>query len=142
MGLTFHYSGRIRDYQQLDSLIEEVADLAKGLNWEHTILDDDQIKGIIVSAPESEPLWFTFTPDGKTCDVVNLQYSDPSEPFYSLCHTKTQFAGPEVHMAMIRMLRHISDKYFAEIEVSDEGEYWEKGDEENLRRIFGNYTTS
>jgi hypothetical protein len=34
----------------------------------------------------------------------------------------------------------MSEKYFSEIEVMDEGEYWEKGDEENLRRIFANYT--
>ena len=33
-----------------------------------------------------------------------------------------------------------SDKYFSEIEVYDEGEYWETGDEENLRRIFRRYS--
>ena len=45
-----------------------------------------------------------------------------------------------MHVALIKMLRYMSEKYFSEIEVMDEGEYWEKGDEENLRRIFGNYT--
>jgi hypothetical protein len=140
MGLTFHYAGKIRDYKQIDRLMEEVIDLCKGLNWTYDILDDDRIKGIVTGAPESEPLWFTFTPDGKTCNVVNLQYSDPSEPYYSYSHVKTQYAGPEAHMAMIKMLRYMSDKYFSEIEVSDEGEYWETGDEENLRRIFDRYT--
>lgn len=140
MGLTFHYSGKIRNHEQIDMLVEEVKDLCKGLNWEYNVLDDDKIKGILVSTTESEPLWFTFTPDGRTCDVVNLQYTDPSEKYYSLCHTKTQYAGPEVHMAMIKMLRYMSDKYYSEIEVTDEGEYWETGDEENLRRIFGNFT--
>jgi len=140
MGLTFHYSGRIREYNRIDMLVEEVTDLCKGLNWTYDILDDDRIKGIVVGSEKSEPLWFTFTPDGKTCNVVNLQYADPSDEFYSMSHVKTQYAGPEVHMLMIKMLKYISEKYFSEIEVSDEGEYWETGDEENLRRIFGRYT--
>jgi hypothetical protein len=129
MGLSFHYAGRMRDYNQIDKLIEEVVDLCKGLDWTYNILDDDQIKGVVTGAPESEPLWFTFTPDGKTCNVINLQYSDPSDPYYSMSHVKTQYAGVEAHIATIKMLRHISDKYFSEIEVTDEGEYWETGDE-------------
>ena len=140
MGLSFHYSGRIRDYNQIDALVEEVKDLCKDLKWTYNILDDDKIKGIIVGCKESEPLWFTFVPDGRTCNVINLQYTDPNDKYYSLCAVKTQYAGPEVHMAMIKMLRYISDKYFSEIEVMDEGEYWETGDEENLRKIFARYT--
>ena len=140
MGLSFHYFGRIREHSKIDSLVEEVKDLCKDLNWTYTILDDDKIKGIIVSSKESEPLWFTFVPDGRTCNVINLQYTDPNDKYYSLCAVKTQYAGAEVHMAMIKMLRYISDKYFSEIEVMDEGEYWETGDEENLRNIFDRYT--
>jgi len=140
MGLTFHYSGKIRDYNRIDELTDEVADLCRELNWHFTLISDDKLKGIVLSAPESEPLWFMFTPNGKTCSVVNFQCWQPDDPFYSTIHVKTQYAGPEMHMIMIKMLRHISEKYFSEIEVSDEGEYWEKGDEENLRRIFGNYT--
>ncbi len=140
MGLSFHYSGRIREYNKIDSLVEEVIDMCKGLNWTYDLLDDDQIKGIIVGPDESEPLWFTFVPDGRTCNVINLQYADPNDKYYSLSAVKTQYAGPEVHMAMIKMLRYISDKYFSEIEVMDEGEYWETGDEENLRNIFARYT--
>ena len=115
-------------------------DMCKGLNWTYELLNDDRIKGIIVGPDESEPLWFTFVPDGRTCNVISLQYTDPNDKYYSLCAVKTQFAGPEAHMAMIKMLRYISDKYFSEIEVMDEGEYWETGDEENLRNIFGRYT--
>ena len=140
MGLSFHYSGRIREHDKIDALVEEVKDMSKDLNWTYNILDDDQIKGILVSTEESEPLWFTFVPDGRTCNVINLQYTDPDDKYYSLCAVKTQYAGPEVHMAMIKMLRYISEKYFSEIEVFDEGEYWETGDEENLRKIFARYT--
>ena len=140
MGLSFHYSGRIREHSKIDSLVEEVIDMCKGLNWTYDLLNDDQIKGIIVGPDESEPLWFTFVPDGRTCNVISLQYTDPNDKYYSLCAVKTQYAGPETHMAMIKMLRYISEKYFSEIEVMDEGEYWETGDEENLRKIFARYT--
>jgi len=140
MGLTFYYSGRIRDYKEIDTLVDEVADLCKGLNWSYTIIADEELKGILINAPGSEPLWFMFTPDGRTCSIVNLKFCKPDDPFFSTIHVKTQYAGPEVHMALIKMLRYMSEKYFSEIEVMDEGEFWEKGDEENLRRIFANYT--
>jgi len=140
MGLAFHYSGKMRDYKEIDRLMEEVIDLCKGLNWTYQVLDDDKIKGVITGAEESEPLWFTFTPDGKTCNVVNLQYTDPADPYYNWSSVKTQYAGPEAHMTTIKMLRYMSDKYFSEIEVQDEGEYWETGDEQKLREIFDRYT--
>ena len=53
--------------------------------------------------------------------------------------TKTQYAGVEVHMALIRLMRHLSQKYFEKFEVHDESQYWETNDEDVCRKRFGEY---
>jgi len=42
--------------------------------------------------------------------------------------TKTQFAGAETHMLLCKLLHYLEKKYFAELEVIDEGDYYYKGD--------------
>jgi len=42
--------------------------------------------------------------------------------------TKTQFAGAETHILLCKLLRYLEKKYFAELEVIDEGDYYYKGD--------------
>ena len=140
MGISFHYSARIREYQQLDELIEEVVDLSKDLNWSYSILIDEKLKGIVVMPGESEPFWLCFTPDGKTSSPVNLRTRDPSDRFFSMVHVKTQYAGADLHLALMKMLRYLSDKYFLEIEVFDETGYWENRNEEALIEMFGKST--
>jgi len=46
--------------------------------------------------------------------------------------TKTQFAGPEAHIGLCKLLQYLSGKYFKTIEVEDEGEYWQSGEAETL----------
>jgi hypothetical protein len=46
---------------------------------------------------------------------------------------KTQFAPAEVHAGIVKLLRHLKKKYFPDLEVSDEGGYWETGDLDALR---------
>ncbi len=53
--------------------------------------------------------------------------------------TKTQFAGREVHKKIIDLLKYLKEKYFSELNVYDEGQYWETGDEAVLGRIFDRY---
>jgi hypothetical protein len=38
--------------------------------------------------------------------------------------TKTQYAGVETHMAMIRLIRYLDEKYFERFELHDESQYW------------------
>ena len=39
MGLSFHYSGRIAQLQQLNNLITEVEDIVKVFNWKYHIYE-------------------------------------------------------------------------------------------------------
>ena len=54
-------------------------------------------------------------------------------------HVKTQFAGPDTHMALLKLLRYLKEKYFTELEVDDEGLYWESEDEKTLLSQFAKY---
>ena len=53
--------------------------------------------------------------------------------------TKTQYAGPDAHISVIKLLKHISSKYLKDFMLRDEGHYWETGDEFFLLNQFKNY---
>jgi len=46
--------------------------------------------------------------------------------------TKTQFAGPKVHVAVCAILRYVKERYAPELEVKDDSGYFSEGDYEKL----------
>ena len=148
MGLSIHYSGTIKDMALIDELIAEVTDICQGLNWSYQIIQEpnaDKINGICFSPEECEPIFLTFLPDGRMCSPVNLMCRDiyeknglDAEQIYTTS-TKTQFAGADAHMAIIRLLRYLKQKYFSVFELNDEGDYWETMDEKVLLSQFAKY---
>jgi hypothetical protein len=153
MGLSFQYYGSLKKGASVTELIEEVRDIAEILNWKYDILDTDfpqeeliegrvdgNLYGIFFSPEKCEPVFLTFLSNRRLCSPVNLDEFDkpvalvPENAYWIF--TKTQYAGPEAHMAVIRLLKHISQKYLEEITVKDEGQYWETGDEQLLQDIF------
>lgn len=148
MGLSIHYSGAIRSMHLLDELITETADICQSLGWAYHLINEDgedNLKGIIFSPENCEPVMLTFLPDERMCSFVNLMNRDmydgvqfDKELMYTTS-TKTQFAGAEAHMALIKLLRFLKEKYFKEFELQDEGQYWETGDEKNFLRKFNQY---
>lgn len=148
MGLSIHYSGTIKDAVLVDDLITEVADICQSLHWTYTIIKEpntDQLNGICFSPEECEPVFLTFIPGGRMCSPVNLMNRD----IYALngldaaliytTSTKTQFAGPDAHIAVIRLLHYLNEKYFSVFELSDERMYWETMDEKILISQFARY---
>ncbi len=161
MGLSIHYSGKIKDYLLIDELINEVEDICKSFNWKYNIfsprvfnpntlnaLDSDfidykleDLKGISFSPDECEPVILTFFPSGILCSFIKLVYNNPvtNDLIVQVVHTKTQFAGPDVHMAVLNLLQYLKDKYFSVFELSDEGDYWETKDKAILLSQFSKY---
>jgi hypothetical protein len=148
MGLSIHYSGHIRDYADIDEMMVEVADICENLNWTYHLLEgnnSDHLKGICFSPEGCEPVFLTFLLNGRMCSAVNLMHKDiyednnlDSELLYTTS-TKTQFAGPDAHIALIKLLRYLKGKYFAAFELNDEGMYWETMDEKVLHAQFARY---
>jgi hypothetical protein len=114
MGLTIHYSGKLRSPEAIQPLMAETIDICQSLNWPFEILPTDPeipVEGILVNPEGSEPLWLTFQPDGTMCNPILYAYvlkeegkGIPEEAEQWL-FTKTQYAGVDVHMD--RAIRYI-----------------------------------
>jgi len=145
MGLSIHYSGTIKNYYLIDELMDEAEDISSNLGWKSQLVNDENAKGIIISPQNCEPLWLTFQTNGQLCGplffMAKNEKADIDWGLIHTAHTKTQFAGPEVHIALVKLLKFLSNKYFKEINVSDEGMFWETGDEKILSDQFEKYNS-
>jgi hypothetical protein len=147
MGLSIHYSGNIRR-ALINDLTTETADICQSLNWKYNIITesgDESFNGIVFSPENCEPVFLTFLPNGKMCSPINLENKD----FYAAngfdpdliytTSTKTQFAGPDTHIALLKLLRYLKEKYFENFELDDEGYYWNTNDQNILFQRFSHY---
>jgi hypothetical protein len=145
MGLSIHYSGYIIKYSLTDKLMEETADICNSLAWKYHLIEDKKFKGIIFSPTECEPICLCFMKNRRMCSPITWQFRDSfkksgldAELLYTTS-TKTQFAGFDVHVAVIKLLRYLSEKYFSEFKLTDEGNYWETNDKKILKKQFDRY---
>jgi len=161
MGLSIHYQGEIKRYDLIEELVFEAEDICKSLNWKyHTwmktsnVNDDahlnnpdfinyihEDLKGISIMPDECEPVELVFFPSGKLCSPIKLKFNDAAtnDLMVEYVSTKTQYAGIDTHLAVLKLLQYFKDKYFSFFELSDEGMYWETKDEEILKTQFAKY---
>ncbi|MDZ4747723.1 MAG: hypothetical protein SH808_04500 [Saprospiraceae bacterium] len=148
MGLTIHYSGKLRNPASLPSLIEEAMDICESMKWPYEVIDrtpDLPVGGILIAPEGSEPLWLTFHDEGFMCNPMLYEYVRKVEGIgipgdaEQWLFTKTQYAGVDAHMAMIKLMRHLNQKYFEKFELHDESQFWETDDEAVCRARFGEY---
>jgi len=156
MGITIHYKGVLKSVDMIDPLWEELVDIAETMEWDYTTLDEDfgqantaelvhdengaeiignlPLKGISLSIHKKcENLQFFFDKNGILRDPVQMAFSQGHDEAPSFLFVKTQFAPPDVHITIIKLLKYLSKKYFTGFEVYDEGGYWETEDENILR---------
>lgn len=148
MGLSIHYSGYISKKEMLDELIEEVTEICRELEWPSQIIHDSRIKGIFFAPEKSEGVFLTFTLEGRLLSPTNILIEDyydklgPDRELKYITSTKTQFAGIDAHIAIIKLLKYISNKYLEDFLMNDEGNYWETGDEKVLAAQFEEYNAA
>ena len=158
MGVTIHYRGHLTDIGKLEILCDELVQIAEKMDWPYTRLDEDWsqhtdvrlehdekgahivghdgLKGVTLKPhPECESMDFFFNSECKLCDPMGLVLvSEGSiKPEDAWINVKTQFAGPEIHMWVVGLLKYIKENYIHDLEVSDEGEYWETGNIDVLK---------
>jgi len=153
MGITFHYSGRFNPAASLSAMINEVEDIAKSNHWSYVVYEkafpargfdtvhNHTLYGISFTPPECETVHLIFLSDGKMSSYFNLKlYGNPEKPqfpeFLYMLSVKTQYAGPQVHIKLLKLFKYINQKYLADFELHDEGKYWETEDETMLNSIF------
>ncbi len=159
MGVSIHYRGRLNDVGQLNRLCEELADIADVVGWESTRLDDDWeqpvdarlhgsptgaridgnlgLKGILIRPGEgAESPSFCFDQKGDLWSPVSraLVLEGTLKPEDAWVSVKTQFASPEIHVWIIGLLKYLKKQYISNLEVFDEGKYWETGDIRILKK--------
>ncbi|WP_340105515.1 hypothetical protein [Rhodohalobacter sp. 8-1] len=161
MGITIHYRGkidRINDVAQLSTEIKEYADILQWdsrqwkENWNlpnSAALEKNKdglalsghipIRGIsLFPDPNCEPLFLTFCRDGTMASSMNMvimaEKDFDSDGIW--LSTKTQFASTDIHISIIKLLRFVKSKYVSDLEVRDDGRYWESGDAANLEERF------
>lgn len=157
MGLTIHYKGSIKDKTLLPDLIDEIRGICEGMNFKYHVYEkefpakltdpkkhDSKLYGISFSPKDCEPVSFSFLSNGRMCGPANLfAFGDLSKPEYQdylySVFTKTQYAGLEAHVFIIKIFRHISEKYLSNFSMNDEGGYWETDDIEVLKKQFARY---
>lgn len=162
MGVTIHYRGKIDDLAKLPDLIGELTDIAEWMGWETSRVDSDWavapnprlvhgdggariegelgLKGIVLRpSGDCESLDFLFDRDGYLRSKMGmiLIAEGSWQPNKAWLFTKTQFARAEVHIRIVGVLKYVAKKYIANLEVNDEGGYWETGDRAELERRIG-----
>ncbi len=151
MGITIYYRGLLTDPGKLSKLVSEVEDICRIMNWEYRILDDDwskpddaqiikddegvRIKGNlglkgIGFKPHEKCEWVDLYFDRNrilsSIGTKSLQLQDQSDKNNKSWNSvKTQFASVKTHIAIVKMLRWLKKNYMHDLEVSDEGEYWD-----------------
>jgi hypothetical protein len=135
MGLTIHFKGQLKGLPEYRELIEIAKTTADDSDWPNEpiysenarllrVTDDERdwdykgaVSGIVLHPhPDAEPLRLEFDTD-----------------LYVQEYIKTQFAGEDTHVAVIRFLRKI-EPLFLNLLVNDEAEYWETNDRGLLRK--------
>lgn len=148
MGLSIHYSGTILQADLIKPMTEEVVDICTSLGWRFHIIEDDEISGVVFSPKECEPISLTFNQDGRLLSPQNILVKDIydgitlDKELIFTTSTKTQYAGKDVHIAVIKLLKHLSKKYMKDFNLKDEGLYWETDDETVLSDQFNAYDSA
>lgn len=137
MGVSIHYSGKIV-VERISQFCAELADIAKSLGFDESILIDDEskrLRGIILCpASEMESIPFLFDSDGRLHALGDLIAGwTPDSAILSVA-VKTQFSRVADHIWLVGLLRYIQRKFIHNLNVLDEGGYWESNDAEELKR--------
>jgi len=127
MGVTIHFQGQLRGQSSYDDLIETAKSFARQRGWRTESIESGETTLLRVRGEEDRdyigPARGVALYPHVDCDPVRLEFD---RDLYIQEFTKTQFAGAQVHLDVLELLRRI-EPFFQRLKVEDEGEYWETG---------------
>ena len=136
MGVTIHFEGQLTGEEAYVDLIALVSSIAKAEAWKIDPIENSEVTLLRVRSEEN---WDYVGPvKGITvylhddCDPVRFEFD---KDLYVQEFTKTQFAGVDVHLKVMELLR-ATEPFFKELKVEDEAEFWETTDVEILKCHF------
>jgi hypothetical protein len=143
MGVTISYRGSLADLDRVEDFEDRVLDLALELGgharvW-RSFKDDDPrriVRGVMLELyPGQETTSLLISPEGWLINLFEIEDAENgrlTEPPW--CFVKTQFGPIEGHVALVELLTALQREFFPNLEVSDEGRYWETRDLAVLRK--------
>jgi hypothetical protein len=136
MGVTIHFEGQLNDEAAYKDLIRVVSSIANAEDWP---IEPIASAEVTLSRVRNEKDWeYTGPVKGiviyshEDCDPVRLEFD---RDLYVQEFIKTQFAGVEMHIKVLKVLKAI-EPFFRNLRVEDEGEWWETRDTANLAEQF------
>jgi hypothetical protein len=143
MGITIAYRGRLTDLARVEDFEDRLVDFALEIGaqvriwrtWAETN-PARVVRGVIVDlAPGHESTSLLLSPEGWLINLTEIEDAEEGrlkEPPW--CFVKTQFGPVEGHVALVEMLAALKREFLPDLEVSDEGGYWETRDLAELVR--------
>ena len=143
MGITVSYRGRIAEFDRIEDFEDRVLDLVLDLGgtaqiWRSSADHDPKrmVRGVLAHIdPGQETTSLLIAPEGWLVGLIEIEDAERGvhkEPPW--CFVKTQFGPVEAHVALIEMLTALKQEFFPDLEVHDEGGYWETRDLAELTR--------
>jgi hypothetical protein len=134
MGITVHYRGSIADRERVEDFEDRVLDLVLEIGasahfWRSANDDDPQriVKGLIVDlSPGQDTTSLLLAPQGCLVPLFEIEAAEKgtlSEPPW--CVVNTQYGSVDGHVALVELLAALKKEFFPDLEVFDEGSYWE-----------------
>jgi hypothetical protein len=143
MGITIAYRGRLADLTRVEDFEDRLIDFALEVGglaqvWRSRADDNPQrmVRGVLLDiAPGLETASLLLSPEGWLLGLTDIEDAEQGrlkEP--PRCFIKTQFGPLEGHVALVEMFDALRREFLPDLEVWDEGGYWETRDLAELAR--------
>ncbi|MDZ7330371.1 MAG: hypothetical protein ONB31_00160 [candidate division KSB1 bacterium] len=162
MGITIYYRGSIEDLSLIEPIQNEIMAYCQSMNWNYQLWNLNlskpfnarlvhEPKGIkiqghiplrgvsIFSDPKNEVLDVMFNPEGRLSSFMQeIMIHDGSLTWdQAWLFVKTQYGSVDAHIGIIKLLQLLKQSYIPNLEVHDEGQYWETANRERLMALRG-----
>lgn len=157
MGITISFQGTLKNTSLIQPLIEELIDISETLNWKWNVLNENwsqpstaklsvndggaeilghlSLKGINIKLhPDCESFSLYFDSEGNLTTPMSTVLLNEGRITKDMVFSsvKTQFAPPDIHVSIVKLLKYLKKRYIPDLKVFDDGDYWETGDKEIL----------
>ncbi len=136
MGVTIHFEGGLKSVEAFKEVIAIAVKFASDNGFEYSMIQEDNK---LLERVRNEENWDYRGPTNGilieasgACDPINLEFD---KDFYLQEYCKTQFAGVEIHKLICGLFKSI-EPFFSQLQIFDEGEYWETADISLLETHF------
>jgi hypothetical protein len=137
MGIVVSYRGALADLDRIEDFEDRVLDMALELGGQariwRTACDSDPkrvVRGVVLDlSPGQETTSLLISPEGWLVGLADIEDAENGKlTELPWCVVKTQFGSVEGHVAVVEMFTALKAEFIPDLEVEDEGDYWNTRD--------------